>query len=188
MPPVAATEHATQDDLDVIEAEEVRQAISGDQNAFRSIYTRHHPRIAILAAYLMSNSDVADVVQEVFVQAWRKLHTWRGSGPFGAWLRRLAVREILARRSSYIRSEFREQDIGHAASITHSGQSLDIRIDLQAAVATLPRRAREVFVLHDIEAFTHEEIAAMTGIRAQTSRSQLCRARLLLRKYLEGNR
>jgi RNA polymerase sigma-70 factor (ECF subfamily) len=171
--------------VDALDRRDVDRAAGGDAGAFEGIYRRHHGALTLLARRLLGRSDVADVVHEVFVVAWRRLSTYRADGPLGAWLRRIAVRELIRARRAERRSEDRLTELDPAAALPARSRSGDIAIDLDRAIATLPLGARTAFVLHDIEGYSHDEIATITGTKPQTSRSQLCRARLLLRRFLE---
>lgn len=132
----------------------------------------------------MGEGDVEEVTQDVFVRAWQKLHTFRGEAAFGTWLHRLAVNLTLSRRSqsARLRARFPSFDVlpPHAAHAAPAG----LRMDFEQAVRALPEGARQVFVLHDVEGFKHYEIAERLGVTEGTSKSQLHRARMKLRKWL----
>lgn len=169
------------------DAVDVEFAISGDSRAFERLYRRHVPRINSLARWLLGDDDVEDVVQDVFVRAWQKLGTFRGESAWGTWLHRLATNVILRRRAK--RRTRADRFSGSLADLARSSattSSPGLRVDLEAAVDGLPERARQVFVLHDMEGFKHQEIADALGISIGTSRSQLHHARMALRKHLEG--
>jgi RNA polymerase sigma-70 factor (ECF subfamily) len=141
-----------------------------------------------------------ELTQDVFVRAWEKLTLFRGESAFSTWLHRLAVNVILHRRKSdgirrsrYTSSDDDEGTGGDEAAAAMASVSPHRsgaagpgdRMDLEAAIAGLPPGARRVFVLHDVEGYKHEEIAAMLGITAGGSKAQLHRARLLLREALQ---
>ena len=122
----------------------------------------------------------------MYLRAWTRLHTFRGDARFTTWLHRLAVNLILTRRRSLRRDEERNvSGDGILDRIAGRVRSPGARLDFEAALSTLPPRARDVFVLHDVEGYKHEEIGSMLGINAGTSKSQLHRARMLLRKVLD---
>lgn len=135
----------------------------------------------------MVGDDVAeDLTQEVFIRAWQKLGSFRGDARFGTWLHRLAVNLLLTRRET-LRKREAKAVTGEgvlerltAARKRHSGAALD----LEHALRRLPDGARQVFVLYDVEGYGHEEIAETMGISVGTSKSQLHRARMLLREEL----
>lgn len=133
--------------------------------------------------------DAEERTQDVFVQAWRRLSTFRGESAVSTWLHRLTVNLVLTERRSMRRREQRVLAVAEPASVERPGagsrEPFGDRLDLERAIARLPDGAREVFVLHDIEGYTHEEIGAACGIAAGTSKAQLFRARRLLREMLE---
>lgn len=136
----------------------------------------------------MAGPDAADdLTQDIFVRAWDKLATFRGESAFGTWLYRLGVNVVLSRRRSdkNDRIWILEDDNAMAAA-SHAPPHHASRMDLDSAIARLPDGARKVFVLHDVEGWTHEEIAAQMGLVPGTSKSQLSRARAALRRMLDG--
>lgn len=173
---------ATGADLD---REDVRRAQGGDTAAFERVYRRHAARIHTLCRRMLSPEEADDLTQDVFIRAWQKLALFRGDSAFGTWLYRLAVNLILARRQTYAarRSRFGGGDPDLIPLAARSDRP-DLRLDFDAAIQTLPRGAREVFVMHDVEGYTHEEIAGLLNVTAGTSKSQLHRARMSLRQYL----
>lgn len=160
-------------------------AAKGDAVAFERLYRRHSARMHSLARRML-NADAADeVTQDVFVRAWRKLSQFRGESSFSTWLHRLAINVILARRADLAKQHgrFTNDDIA-LEHVQARGVEHETRMDFETALAKLPDGAREVFVLHDIEGYKHEEIAALLGVTAGTSKSQLHRARMVLRDSL----
>jgi RNA polymerase sigma-70 factor (ECF subfamily) len=122
----------------------------------------------------------------VFIRVWQKLDTFRGNSAFSTWLHRLATNVILRRRerlgTEASRNSGTELELeGRASAASDSG----LKVDIETAVDRLPPRARQVFVLHDMEGFKHEEIATALEISVGTSRSQLHHARMALRSYFE---
>jgi RNA polymerase sigma-70 factor (ECF subfamily) len=125
------------------------------------------------------------VVQEVYVRAWQRLPELRDPAAFGGWLRQVAVRVILRWRERSSRRGRREESSSSPPQGADTGGTrIDLRVDLERAVARLPPQARKVFVLYDIEGWPHLEIAEFLGISHHTSRSQLHRARALLKRFL----
>lgn len=124
------------------------------------------------------------MTQRSFVRAWEKLVQFRGEARFGTWLYQVALSVILRRRSELGRR--RERDAGSDALQQLSGRRSrpDLAIDLESAMQELPAGAREVFVLHDVEGYKHREVAEMLDVTEGTSKSQLHRARMLLREHL----
>lgn len=166
---------------------DVALAAAGDTLAFERLYRAHVARVVALARWLLGTDDVDDAVQDVFVRVWQKLHTFSGQAAFSTWLHRVAVNLIIRRRQR--RSVHRERFVAEAPELaTAAGPRTrpDLRVALEQAVGRLPAGAREVFVLHDMEGYKHEEIGTMLGVDPGTSRSQLHRARRMLRELLGG--
>jgi RNA polymerase sigma-70 factor (ECF subfamily) len=174
-PPVAAQDQA-----------DVALAAAGDTAAFERIYRRHAGRIHALVRRMMGPAEADDVTQEIFVRTWRKLDQFRGDAAFATWLHRLAVNVILARRHRAVKHHERfgaeEPPPGRRPG---RRDATALRMDLEAAVARLPEGARQIFVLHDVEGYTHEEIGGLLDLAPGTSKSQLHRARMMLRAYLK---
>jgi RNA polymerase sigma factor (sigma-70 family) len=163
-------------------------AAAGDGRAFERLYRAHVARIHSLVRRMMGPDHADDVTQDVFVRAWSKLATFRAEAAFGTWLHRLAVNVILARRTSLGTERGRYDDSQDVLEVVPSGgrggAALELSLDFEQAIGRLPDGARQVFVLHDIEGYRHEEIAGMLGIVEGTSKSQLHHARMALRKHL----
>jgi RNA polymerase sigma-70 factor (ECF subfamily) len=168
------------------ERTDVARAAAGDQAAFERLYRGHVGRVYALAVRLVGAPEAEDLTQEVFIRAWSKLGTFKGEAKFGTWLHRLAVNHILSRRTVLKRREDRHAtgDSLLERMFAPRQKAPGARLDLEAAMRTLPRRAREVFVLYDVEGYGHDEIAATLGVSVGTSKSQLHRARMLLREQL----
>jgi len=168
-----------------LDRQDVTLAAAGDHAAFERLYHRHVARVNSLARWLLDPSDAEDAVQEVFIRVWQKLHTFAGQSAFGTWLHRVAVNLFLRRRQSSGSARKRQvNDEGLMLAATGVAERPDLRVAIEGAVERLPAGAREVFVLHDMEGYKHEEIARMLEVDPGTSRSQLHRARLLLRQQL----
>jgi RNA polymerase sigma-70 factor (ECF subfamily) len=170
-------------DADAVEA---ALAASGDAHAFERLYRTHIGRVYALVRRMLDDQDADEVTQDIFVRAWQKLGTYRGEAAFSTWLHRVGVNVILARRQNLgtRRVRFLEgDDVLDAVPSRPSGP--ETALDFEAALARLPSGAREVFVLHDVEGYRHEEIADMLGLAVGTSKSQLHRARMALRRHLD---
>lgn len=160
-------------------------AARGDTDAFERLYRRHVARVNALARWLLGEDEADDAVQEVFIRVWQKLDTFAGQSAFGTWLHRVAVNLILRKRQTRGTRRDRFQELPpEAMPGTARSRHPELRIAIERAVGLLPAGAREVFVLHDMEGYKHEEISGMLGVDAGTSRSQLHRARMLLRQHL----
>jgi RNA polymerase sigma-70 factor (ECF subfamily) len=165
----------------------IRRAIDGDEGALRALWTRHAPHIDIVVRRLVGgDSDLAaDIAQEVWIQIFRALPSYRGDSQFSTWAHRIAVNRTLnalrkTRRLANLETEVTEDSASFEPDTDRSfiAQSID------EAAAKLSPGARAVFVLHDVEGYTHEEIAVELGITAGGSKSQLFKARAKLRKLL----
>ena len=180
--PLQAQLVVTPADLD---RHDVALAANGDHAAFERLYRRHVARVNSLARWLVDPGDAEDAVQEVFIRVWQKLHTFAGQSAFGTWLHRVAVNLLLRRRQTLSQDRKRQvSDEGLMLAATGVAERPDLKVALEGAVEKLPAGAREVFVLHDMEGYKHEEIARLLEVDPGTSRSQLHRARLLLRQHL----
>jgi RNA polymerase sigma-70 factor (ECF subfamily) len=169
---------------------DVALAASGDRRAFERLYRAHVNRVLSICTRMCgSRTKGEELTQDVFVRAWEKLPQFRGEAQFSTWIHRVAVNIALTDRKAEARNRQRmvednDEDGGtplQKASVTPGHGD---RMDITAAMEKLPRGARQIFVLHDVEGYKHEEIAEMCGITAGGSKAQLHRARLLLREAL----
>ena len=180
----------------------VARARAGDLAAFEALYRANVARVFALALRLTGDElQARELVQDVFVHAWRRLSSFRGDAALASWLHRITVNTLLMRIRSDDRRTARvrplrptrgEQGGAAAEEESTSGEEgsippIDVEqaIDLERAVAALPPGARRVFVLHDVAGYRHEEIARLTGLAEGTVRAQLHRARRLLMEALE---
>jgi RNA polymerase sigma-70 factor (ECF subfamily) len=125
------------------------------------------------------------LTQDVFVRVWQKLGTFRGDSAFSTWLHRLAVNVVIERfRSEALRRQRHREGDNLFDTIAAPSRSGDLSMDFENALGKLPDGAREVFVLHDVEGYKHHEIASLLDISAGTSKAQLHRARMMLRRHL----
>jgi RNA polymerase sigma-70 factor (ECF subfamily) len=157
--------------------------------AFEELYRAHAPRLFGLACRLVGRADAEDLLQEIFLAAHRRLGSYRGEAALGTWLFRLATNcclDHLRSRAGRRAALTDELDDEPDATGSQAGPILGVvdRLDLERALADLPPGARAVFVLHDVEGFEHREIAELLGVAEGTSKSQLHRARLRLRRVL----
>ena len=171
------------------EAELVARCRSGELDAFEDIYRQYSTRLYNLAFRMVGNAaDADDLLQEMFLTAYRKLDTFRGDSALGTWLYRLGMNVCLDR----LRSKAARQDqatdmlddrIGHTAHETRLSVN---RLDLERAIKALPEGSRAAFLLHDVEGFDHHEVGRILGIAEGTSKSQVHKARLRLRALLSA--
>jgi len=165
----------------------VKRAQNGDRKAFEQIYREHAGRIYGLCWRLTADADLAEeLTQEAFVRAWRKLHLFRGQSALSTWLHRLTANVVMADHRVHGARRRRQLPLDDVRSeaLVHGGRDTEVALDLERTIATLPARARTVFVLHDVEGYGHAEIAEIAGIAIGTSKAHLHRARELLRKAL----
>ncbi|MGH7620269.1 MAG: RNA polymerase sigma factor [Gemmatimonadaceae bacterium] len=160
----------------------VRRFLDGSEPAFRTLYERHTPRLRMLVLRLLGRDrhELDDVVQETWIAASRGVHAYRGDASFATWISAIGVRIALHRLPRFRRDEGELTD--DIPSPLDGGPATVI--DLERALAALPDHQRVVVVLHDVEGFTHEEIAEQLGIAAGTSKGTLSRARQALRRAL----
>jgi RNA polymerase sigma-70 factor, ECF subfamily len=166
----------------------VARCRAGDPDAFETLYRQHASRIYTLACRMAgSPEDGEDLLQEIFLQAHRKLESFKGDAAIGTWLYRLAVNHCL----DYVRS--RQAKMNKLTETLDAESSFEpaarretpiARVDLERAIERLPEGCREAFVLHDVEGFDHKEVAGLLGIAEGTSKSQVFNARVKLRGYL----
>jgi RNA polymerase sigma-70 factor, ECF subfamily len=181
------------------EADAIERAKQGDAIAFQELYDRHKRRVYSLCLRMTANTaEAEDLTQEAFLQLYRKIATFRGESAFSTWLHRLSVNVVLmhlrkkslpvvsleestqAGEEDTPKKDFGAEDLALAGSID--------RLQLRKAVDDLPPGYRTIFVLHDIEGYEHNEIAAIVGCSIGNSKSQLHKARMKLRDLLKTNR
>jgi RNA polymerase sigma-70 factor (ECF subfamily) len=168
-----------------------RLAAAGNLAAFEMIYERYNRRTYSLCLRMTnSQTEAEDLTQEVFIQLFRKIGSFRGDSAFSTWLHRLTVNQVLMHfRRRSVKNERTSEDGEMPEQVVNGSanpgkmQVID-RIALKTAIAELPNGYRRVFLLHDVEGFEHEEVARRMGISVGTSKSQLHKARLKLRSLL----
>jgi RNA polymerase sigma-70 factor, ECF subfamily len=165
----------------------IRRAISGNERALRALWTRHAPHIDLVVRRLVGGDPdlAADIAQEVWIQIFRALPSYRGDSQFGTWAHRIAVNRTLnalrkTRRLANIETDVHED----SASVEPDHDRTFVAESIEHATAKLSPGARAVFMLHDVEGYTHEEIADELGITSGGSKSQLFKARAKLRMLL----
>ena len=165
----------------------IRRAVQGDESAMRALWARHAPHIDAVVRRLAGGDDDAaqDIAQEVWIQIFRALPSYRGESQFATWAHRIAVNRTLnalrrTRRLAKLEVEVEED----AVAVMPDTERSFVMASIEEAAARLSPGARTVFLLHDVEGYTHEEIAAELGITAGGSKSQLFKARAKLRSML----
>jgi RNA polymerase sigma-70 factor, ECF subfamily len=177
----------TATDFDLTQA-----AAKGDMAAFEELYQRHHRRVYSICLRMLQNAfEAEDLTQDVFIQLYRKVGSFRGDSAFTTWLHRMTVNQVLM--------HFRKRNVKYEKT-TEEGETPDQivtgtadpdrmpivdKIALENAIEQLPDGYKNVFVLHDVEGYEHEEVARILGCSVGTSKSQLHKARLKLRKLLK---
>lgn len=182
-----AVDVAKAKDFDLTQA-----ASKGDMAAFEELYQRHHRRVYSICLRMLQNPyEAEDLTQDVFIQLYRKVGSFRGDSAFTTWLHRMTVNQVLM--------HFRKRNVKFE-KVTEEGETPDQivtgtadpdrmpivdKIALENAIEELPDGYKNVFLLHDVEGFEHEEVARILGCSVGTSKSQLHKARLKLRKLLK---
>jgi len=181
-PPPAAVSGSSSWQADAADAS---RAAGGDFRAFERLYRAHVNRIHALARRMLNPDEASEATQDVFVRAWQKIGSYRGEAAFGTWLHRLAVNVLLGRRQVLkLERERHVEDESVLELLPAKARHADLSVDFEAAIVKLPPGARQVFVLHDVEGYRHEEIATLLGVTTGTTKAQLHRARMLLRGHL----
>jgi RNA polymerase sigma-70 factor, ECF subfamily len=179
-------------------SEAIRLAQQGDAGAFEIIYQHHCRRVYALCLRMLRDPvEAEDLVQEVFIQLFRKIHTFRGESAFSTWLHRVTANLVLMhlRRKKPVATsvdEFTGSDEEDDRPRNEIGApdprltGLIDRVNLQSAIDQLPEGCREIFILYDVQGYEHNEIAEILGRSIGNSKSQLHKARKRLRKLLQG--
>jgi RNA polymerase sigma-70 factor (ECF subfamily) len=167
----------------------IRRAQAGDVDAFELLYHEHSARIYALCLRLKAgdSSDATELMQDVFIRTWRRLSTFRGDCAFSSWLHRLAVNTMLENARGDSRRTARVLSMDDTSRLSGAARSsgVELKMDMENAIASLPKGARLAFVLHDVEGYQHQEIAEQLSVSVGTVKAQLHRARRLLRERLE---
>ena len=179
------------------EAEAIRLAQAGNAAAFEFLYRLHGRRVYALCLRMVGNpADAEDLMQEAFLQLFRKIGTFRGESAFSTWLHRMTVNVVLMRlRKKSLPTDSLEETLEPDAE--NSGPKRDVgaldlrlsgavdRVNLERSIEKLPPGYRTVFVLHDVQGYEHNEIAGIMGCSVGNSKSQLHKARTRLRELLQ---
>jgi RNA polymerase sigma-70 factor (ECF subfamily) len=167
-------------------------AAAGNMSAFEEIYQRHHRRVYSICLRMLQNATEAeDLTQDVFIQLYRKIGSFRGDSAFTTWLHRLTVNQVLMHfRKRNVKFEKTTEEGETPVQVvggTENPRKMPVvdKIAIENAIAQLPNGYQNVFVLHDVEGYEHEEVAKILGCSVGTSKSQLHKARLKLRKLLQ---
>jgi RNA polymerase sigma-70 factor, ECF subfamily len=171
----------------VEERELIGRILAGDPSAERALYNAHVDKVFRLVYRMAGDLDRAqDFTQETFIRAFSRLADFRGEAALSTWLGSIAISVTLNGLRKVRRRNEREVvlDDGISVGRTPIEAEPDLKIKLAQAIDDLPEGYRTVFVMHDVEGYTHEEIAASLGVHPGTSKAQLFRARARLRQSL----
>jgi RNA polymerase sigma-70 factor (ECF subfamily) len=170
----------------MVESDYIKRARNGDGDAVRELYNRYAPRVYAVVRRLAGDDALAeDWAQEAWIRAIRALPSFRGDSRFSTWLHRIAVNSALHGRRWRERRARNEVELPPALPTSTRSEQTTLRITIEQALQALPDGMRQVLVLHDVEGYTHEEIATFLGVTAGTSKSQLFKARARMRKLLQ---
>ena len=168
-----------------------RAAAAGDAAAFEQLYEQHHKRVYSLCLRMLGEgSQAEDLTQEVFLQVYKKIGSFRGDSAFTTWLHRLTVNQVLMhfrKRGVKLEHTSEEGDFTNVVETPLQSTrriSMVDRLALEKAISELPPGYRTVFVLHDVQGYEHEEISGLLDVSIGTSKSQLHKARMRLRELL----
>jgi len=188
-PPAVNTETISADAPDF---ELAKLAALGNIAAFERLYERYHRRTYSLCLRMTSSqTESEDLTQEVFIQLFRKIGSFRGESAFSTWLHRLTVNQVLMhfrkRNVKFEKTTEEGETPVQIVSGTANPMKMPVvdKIAIEHAIEQLPTGYRNVFVLHDVEGYEHEEVARILGCSVGTSKSQLHKARIKLRKLLQ---
>ena len=168
-----------------------KRCSNGDAGAFEELYRQHAGRLFNLTSRMVgSQQEAEDLLQEVFLHAYRKLGSFRGDSSLATWLYRLGMNQCLDHlrgrqvRMSQATDSLDDEVAAEPASPSPATPIAVNRIDLERAIGRLPAKCRLAFLLHDVEGFEHHEVAAILGVSEGTSKSQVHKARMKLRGML----
>jgi RNA polymerase sigma-70 factor (ECF subfamily) len=187
---------ATQNGGSLTEAEAIGQAKQGVASAFEYLYKAHCRRVYSLCLRMIKNqAEAEDLTQQVFLQLFRKISTFRGESGFSTWLHRVTVNIVLMhlrRKKPVVLAQSLERCTSNGESSNEHGPSDTSmygaieRLNLMRAIRKLPCGYKQIFLLHDVIGYEHSEIAGLLGCSTGSSKSQLHKARKRLRCLLQG--
>ena len=169
------------------EPELIARVVAGDRLAARELYDAHAPRVFRLAFRLTGEAELArELVQETFVRAFAQLGRFRGDSALSTWLHRVTISVVSNAMRKVKRFRARETDLDEAIAMPALARAADpdLRDRLHRAIDELPEIYRLTLVMHDVEGYTHEEIANVLGVAEGTCKSRLSVARAQIRQKL----
>jgi RNA polymerase sigma-70 factor (ECF subfamily) len=170
-----------------LEPELIARVVAGDRKAARELYDAHAPRVFRLAFRFTGDDELArELTQETFIRAFAQLSRFRGDSALSTWLHRVTVSVVSNAMRKVKRFRARETDLDEAAPmiVETPVADPDLRDKLYRAIDELPHIYRTTFIMHDLEGYTHEEIADVLGVAEGTCKSRLSVARAQLREKL----
>jgi RNA polymerase sigma-70 factor (ECF subfamily) len=165
----------------------VGRVLAGDPGAERELYDAHVDRVYRLVYRMVGDADLAaDYTQDTFIRTYDRLATFRGESALGTWITAIAISVVYNGQRKVKRLRNREVELEHAEPVAATVRQADpdLKVRLNQAIERLPDGYRTVFLMHDVEGYTHEEIGTALGIQEGTSKAQLSRARAKLRQQL----
>jgi RNA polymerase sigma-70 factor (ECF subfamily) len=171
----------------VTESSLIERVLAGEASAERELYDAHVDRVFRLAYRLAGDMDLAqDFVQETFIKVYSRLATFRGESALSTWITSIALSVGLNGLRKVKRFRQREAALEEGITVTEGRRRTepDLKARMRDAIDKLPEGYRTVFVMHDMEGYTHEEIGSALGVQSGTSKAQLFRARAKLREAL----
>ncbi len=192
MQPFPAATHLTVENMSnhmpQVDPAIVAGAQRGDRAAHARLFEVYSPMVYTLARRILVSEALAeDALQETFIEVIRKIQTYRGDADVGFWIRRIGVNKCLMHLRSNWASRRADVEVADTPCPRSGGEQADRQIALESALAKISATARAVVWLHDVEGYTHKEIARLMGRTTSFSKSQLARAHERLRGYLEGD-
>lgn len=190
MSTVTRTSSAPQPLVDVSEPELIARVLAGDRDAARALYDAHAPRVFRLAYRLTGEAELArEFTQETFIRAFRRLGDFRGDAALATWLHRITITVVAnamrkVRRLRERETSLEDLDTHHPDVLARSAIDPDLRDRLARAIDALSEIYRTTLIMHDLEGYTHTEIAAVLGVAEGTCKSRLSVARSQLRAAL----
>jgi RNA polymerase sigma-70 factor, ECF subfamily len=178
---------AIQSAYQVSEPDMIARVLAGDRIAARELYDAHSPRVFRLAFRLTGDADLArEFTQDTFVRAFSQLARFRGDSALSTWLHRITVTVVANAMRKVKRFRERETDLEDVHPISSDGMGVDpvLRERLHRAISDLPEIYRTTVIMHDMEGYTHTEIAEVLGVAEGTCKSRLSQARAQLRAVL----
>jgi RNA polymerase sigma-70 factor (ECF subfamily) len=165
----------------------VARVLAGDPQAERELYDAHVDRVYRLVYRMVGDQELAaDYTQDTFIRTYERLASFRGESALSTWITAIAISVVYNGQRKVRRLRQREVDLEHAEPVATTTRRADpdLKRKLHAAISALPEGYRTVFLMHDVEGYTHEEIGSALGIQDGTSKAQLSRARAKLRRQL----